>query len=43
MQKILPPYCICSNITLVQIATFKPKTKDEYLSIYGIGKKWYEN
>lgn len=42
-QKKLPPYCICSNKTLVQLATYKPKTKEEFIKIKGIGEKWYEN
>lgn len=42
-QNKLPLYCICSNKTLVQLATYKPKTKEEFLSIKGIGEKWYDN
>ena len=39
----LPPYCVCSNKTLVQLATYKPKTKEEFLAIKGVGEKWYDN
>ena len=39
----IPAYCICSNATLVQLATSKPKTKEDYLETKGIGEKWYNN
>ena len=39
----LPPYCVCSNKTLVKLATYKPKTKEEFLAIKGVGEKWYDN
>lgn len=38
----LLPYYVCTNKTLVQLATFKPKTEVEFLKIKGIGKPWYE-
>lgn len=40
-KKELPSYCICKNETLVLLATYKPKTKDEFLRINGIGETWY--
>lgn len=42
-QNKLPLYCICSNKTLVQLATYKPKTKEEFLKIKGVGARWYDN
>jgi ATP-dependent DNA helicase RecQ len=38
----LPSYCICSNKTLVLLATCKPKTREEFLDINGIGDIWYD-
>lgn len=37
-----PLYAIAHNATLVEIATIKPTTKQEYLSIKNIGEKSYE-
>ena len=39
----LPSYCIASNYILVQLATKKPSTMEEFLSIKGVGKQWYKN
>ena len=36
------PFCVCTNKTLVQIATYKPKTKEEFLAINGVGEKRYD-
>lgn len=43
VQKSIAPFMICSNKTLVQLATFKPQTREEFLQIKGIRDRWYEN
>lgn len=39
----VPPYVIFGDKTLLDIATKRPKTKDELLEIYGIGEAKVEN
>ena len=43
VKKLIAPFMVCSNKTLVQLATFKPQTREEFLQIKGIRDKWYEN
>ena len=43
IQKSIAPFMVCSNKTLVQLATFKPQTREEFLQIKGIRDRWYEN
>lgn len=43
VQKSIAPFMVCSNKTLVQLATFKPQTREEFLQIKGIRDRWYEN
>ena len=43
IQKAIAPFIVCSNKTLVQLATFKPTTREEFLQIKGIRDRWYEN
>lgn len=38
----LPAYCIISNDALVGLATFKPKTKEEWIAIKGLRDRTYE-
>ncbi len=42
LKNDMPAFYICSNRILVMLATLKPKTKEEFLSIKGIKDKWYE-
>lgn len=42
-QKAIAPFMVCSNKTLVQLATFKPNTREEFLKIKGIRDRWYES
>ena len=39
----LSEFCIMHKSTLVMLATDKPVTKEEFLSIYGLGEKKYES
>lgn len=43
IQKSIAPFMVCSNKTLVRLATFKPQTREEFLQIKGIRDRWYEN
>lgn len=43
IQKGVAPFLVCSNKVLVQLATFKPRTKEEFLNIKGIKDRWYQN
>ena len=43
VQKSIAPFMVCSNKTLVQLATFKPQTREEFLQIKGVRDRWYEN
>ena len=36
-----PLYIVAGNKLLVLIATYKPKTKEDFLQIKGIGEKWF--
>lgn len=42
VQQSIAPFVVCSNKTLVQLATFKPQTREEFLKIKGIKDRWYE-
>lgn len=42
-ERNLSAYLVCSNKVLVRLATFKPKTAEEFLTVKGVGEKWYEN
>lgn len=42
IKKAIAPFCVCSNKLLVRLATFKPKTREEFLNIKGIKDKWHE-
>lgn len=42
-EKNLTSFVVASNKILVRIATEKPKTKEEFLSVKGVGKTWFEN
>lgn len=39
----VPYYCIAWNKVLVRLATEKPTTREEFLSINGISDRWFEN
>lgn len=36
-QTAIPPYCIFSDKTLMELAARRPRTKDELAAVYGIG------
>ncbi len=36
------PYMVFNNQQLIAIATYKPKDKEEFVSIYGLGERKYE-
>lgn len=36
------PYMVFNNQQLIAIATYKPKDKEEFISIYGLGERKYE-
>lgn len=38
----LPAFYVCSNKILVLLATKKPVTREDFLSLKGIGNRWYE-
>jgi ATP-dependent DNA helicase RecQ len=38
----LPPYCVFHDKTLVEMAALKPATRDELLSVTGVGEKKLE-
>lgn len=42
-EKGIPPFMIFSNKTLEELAAKKPKTREDYLKITGIGLKKYES
>lgn len=42
-EKNIPYYCVVWNSVLVQLATKKPTTKEEFVAIKGIGDKWFYN
>lgn len=42
-EKGLSESCIMHKSDLVMLATDKPMTKEEFLSIYGLGEKIYES
>ena len=41
-EQRLPAYCIMNNDTLALLATEKPTTREEFISIKGIGERKYE-
>ena len=41
-EKQVRAYMVFNNQQLVSIATYKPKTKFEFISIYGLGERKYE-
>lgn len=41
--KNIPYYCVAWDKVLVRLATKKPTTKEEFLSIKGIGDRWFDN
>jgi len=43
VDKAVPAYVICHNITLREIAKLKPKSEDELLLINGIGENFVHN
>lgn len=42
-ERNIPYYCIASNNMLVDLATQKPITKEEFLLIKGIKEKWFDS
>ncbi len=42
-EKGIPAFTILNNRALVNLATYKPKTKSEFVSLYGLGEKIYNN
>lgn len=42
-EKNLTSFVVASNKILVRIATEKPKTKEQFLNVKGVGEKWFEN
>lgn len=42
-ERNIPYYCVAFDKVLVCLATEKPTTKEEFLSIKGIRDKWFEN
>jgi ATP-dependent DNA helicase RecQ len=43
IEILSPPYVIASNKILKQISQQKPKTEEEFLSIRGINKNFFQN
>ena len=41
-EKSLPAYIVFGNATLVEMATLKPKTREEMLEVKGVGEKKFE-
>ncbi len=41
-EKKLPAYCILNNDTLAMLATDKPTTREEFMTIKGVGVRRYE-
>ena len=39
----IPYYMVAWDKVLIRLATEKPRTKEEFLSINGVGKKWYDS
>ncbi len=42
-EKDIPYYCVAWDRVLVQLATKKPTTREEFLSIKGIRDRWFDN
>lgn len=42
-EKGIPAFTILNNRALVSLATYKPRTKNEFVSLYGLGEKTYSN
>lgn len=42
-EKYIPYYCVAWDRVLVQLATKKPTTREEFLSIKGIRGRWFDN
>ena len=42
-EKDIPYYCVAWDKVLVQLATKKPTTREEFLSIKGIRDRWFDN
>ena len=42
-EKEIPYYCVAWDRVLVQLATKKPTTREEFLSIKGIRDRWFDN
>lgn len=42
-ERNLSAYLVCSNKVLVRLATLKPTSVEEFLTVKGVGEKWYEN
>lgn len=42
-EKNIPCYCVAFDKVLVRLATKKPTTREEFLSVKGIRDKWFEN
>ena len=39
----IPYYMVAWDKVLIRLATEKPRTKEEFLSVNGVGEKWYSN